>query len=70
MIEALTEGLKNLEGRMTEYSELNSFLFNHNKIFMITTNSAYAKPEYNYQPYTFKYGNYDISDYIKQYTNP
>lgn len=69
MLEELTTGLKNLEDRMTEYSEINSFLFNHNKIFMITTNGTYAKPEYNYQPFTFKYGDYDISEYLRQFTN-
>lgn len=69
MIKEFNEGLLDLEERMLEYSELNSFLFNHNKIFMITSNGAYKTPEYNYQPYTFKYGNYDISDYLKHYTD-
>ena len=50
-----------------EYSEMNSFLFSHNKIFMIASNNIYKTPEYNNQPYTFKYGDYALSDYLKQY---
>ncbi len=61
------DAVNDLEERMCEYSEMNAFLFSHNKIFMITSNSAYKTPEYNHQPYTFKYGDYDFSDYLKQY---
>lgn len=67
MLKEVMDGINDLENRMIEYSELNSFLFNHNKMFMITGEGAYKTPEYNYQPYTFKYGNYDISDYMKNY---
>lgn len=67
MLKDIKEGVTDLESRMVEYSEMNSFLFNHNKIFMITSENAYKTADYNFQPYTFKYGNYDISDYMKNY---
>lgn len=63
----IINGVNELEERMCEYSEMNSFLFSHNKIFMIASNSVYKTPEYNSQPYTFKYGDYALSDYLKQY---
>ena len=63
----IINGVNDLEERMCEYSEMNSFLFSHNKIFMISTNCVYKTPEYNNQPYTFKYGDYDLGDYLKQY---
>ena len=64
----IIEGINDLEQRMCEYSEMNSFLFAHNKIFMISTNTVYETPEYNKQPYTFKYGDYCLADYVKQYS--
>ena len=67
VLEKIVEGVINLEELMCEYSEMNSFLFSHNKIFMIASNNIYKTPEYNNQPYTFKYGDYALSDYLKQY---
>lgn len=67
MLNEILDGVNNLEELMCEYSEMNSLLFANNKIFIIASNSIYNTPEYNHQPYTFKYGEYDISDYIKQY---
>lgn len=63
----IIEGVNDLEERMCEYSEMNSFLFSHNKMFMITSSCIYKTPEYNHQPYTFKYGDYEFSDYVKNY---
>ena len=68
MLKIILNGINELEERMCEYSEMNSFLFSHNKIFMITSNRLYQTPEYAKQPYTFKYGDYSINDYIKKYT--
>ena len=70
MCEVLNEilnGVNELEEMMVEYSEINSFLFSHNKMFMIASENAYKTPEYNHQPYTFKYGSYDMSNYLKNY---
>ncbi len=67
VLEKIVEGVNNLEELMCEYSEMNPFLFSHNKIFMIASNNIYKTPEYNNQPYTFKYGDYALSDYLKQY---
>ena len=67
MLNEILDGVNNLEELMCEYSEMNSLLFANNKIFIIASNSIYNTPEYNHQPYTFKYGEYAISDYIKQY---
>lgn len=68
MFNRIVSGVNNLEDLMCEYSEMNSFLFSHNIIFMIASNCLYKTPEYNYQPYTFKYGDYDASEYLKSYT--
>ena len=67
VINKIIEGVSELEDLMCEYSEMNSFLFTHNKLFMIASNSLYNTPEYNHQPYTFKYGEYSGLDYIKTY---
>lgn len=67
VINKIIEGVNELEDLMCEYSELNSFLFAHNKIFMIASNFLYNTPEYNHQPYTFKYGEYSSKDYITKY---
>lgn len=67
MFKEVIDGVNKLEDMMVEYSEMGSFLFNHNKMFMITSKNAYNTPEYNHQPFTFRYGNYHISDYIKKY---
>lgn len=69
MFKEIIDKIDELEERMVDYAEANSFLFNHNRIYMISTNKAYETPEYNFQPYTFKYGDYSISDYLKQYRN-
>lgn len=63
----IIDGVNELEEMMFEYSEMNAYLFSHNKIFMIASNCLYKTPEYNYQPYTFKYGDYSMSDYMKSY---
>ena len=68
MIEEILNGINDLEERMCEYSEMNAYIYSHNKMFMIASNNLYKTPEYNKQPYTFKYGDYSISDYLKQYT--
>lgn len=67
MFSEIINGINELEDLMCEYSEMNSFIFSHNKIFMIASNCLYNTPEYNYQPYTFKYGDYDLGDYLKSY---
>lgn len=67
MFNKIIDGVNELEELMCEYSEMNSFLFAHNKIFMIASNSLYKTPEYNHQPYTFKYGDYNFEDYLKNY---
>lgn len=67
MLSEIIDGVIELEDLMCEYAEMNSFLFSHNKIFMIASNYLYKTPEYNYQPYTFKYGDFDVSDYLKNY---
>lgn len=67
MLNKILEGVNDLEEMMCEYSEMNSFLFSHNKMYMITSNYIYKTPEYNKQPYTFKYGDYSLGDYMKQY---
>ena len=67
MFKELINEINQIEEKMYEYSEMNSFLFSHNKIFMIASNYIYKTPEYNKQPYTFKYGDYSIKDYLRQY---
>ena len=69
MLNKIIDGVNELEELMCEYSEMNSLLFSNNKIFMIASNSPYKTPEYNYQPYTFKYGDYGFDDYLKSYAN-
>ena len=69
MLNKIISKIDNLEELLFEYAELNSYLFSHNKIFMISTNNIYKTPEYNKQPYTFKYGDFSITDYVQKYVN-
>lgn len=68
MFKEIIDKINNIEDLLCDYSEMNSFLFTHNKVFMITSKQLYKTPEYKHQPYTFKYGDYEISDYLKNYT--
>lgn len=45
---------------MIEYSEMTGFNFNSGEFKKIKC----AAGEYEKQPYTFKYGNYDMTDYM------
>lgn len=45
---------------MIEYSEMTGFNFNSGEFQKIKTDTD----EYAKQPYTFKYGNYDMTDYL------
>ncbi len=67
VLNKVIEGVNELEELMCEYSEMNAFLFSHNKILMIASSNLYKTPEYNHQPYTFKYGDFCVGDYIKNY---
>lgn len=67
MFNEIIEGVNDLEELMCEYSEMNSMFFSNNKIFMIASSCLYKTPEYNHQPYTFKYGDYAFCDYMKNY---
>lgn len=49
---------------MINYSEMTSFDFNSGNYRACTLKKS-ADEEYQRQPYTFKYGNYDVLDMIK-----
>jgi hypothetical protein len=46
---------------MIEYSEMTSFNFNSGNYFACKN----LQEEYSNQPYTFKYGNFDVVDMLK-----
>lgn len=47
-----------IDEMMVDYAEMTSFDFSSGN-FLATTE------EYSHQPYTFKYGNYDVVDMLK-----
>lgn len=53
----------NLEESMVEYAEMTSFDF-HSGSYLAVSEERLAE-EYAHQPYTFKFGNYDLLDMFK-----
>lgn len=53
-----------IDETMIEYSEMTSFDFSSNNFLNISAGKDCPK-EYLKQPYTFKYGNYDVLDMLK-----
>lgn len=51
----------NMEELMVDYAEMTSFDF-ESANFVAHVNK---KEEYSHQPFTFKYGNYDLVDMLK-----
>lgn len=47
-----------IDEMMVDYAEMTSFDFNSQKFIA-------CSEEYTHQPYTFKYGNYDVLDMLK-----
>jgi len=50
----------NVDEMMIEYSEMTGFNFGSDEFQRISQEQG----EYSKQPYTFKYGNYDMVDYM------
>lgn len=50
-----------IDEMMVDYAEMTSFDFNSDNFVALST----QKSEYSNQPYTFKYGNYDVLDMLK-----
>lgn len=53
----------NIDEEMIEYSEMTSFDFASDNY--LTVSSKRIDSKYSNQPYTFKYGNYDVLDMLK-----
>lgn len=49
---------------MVDYAEMTSFDFNSNNFLMVSDERSSIE-EYLHQPFTFKYGNYDLLDLFK-----
>lgn len=49
---------------MVEYSEMSGFDFNSGS-YLAVSEQRDVSEEYSHQPYTFKYGNYDLLDMFK-----
>lgn len=47
-----------MDEMMVDYAEMTSFDFNSGSFLAVSE-------EYSHQPYTFKYGNYDVVDMLK-----
>lgn len=47
-----------IDEMMVDYAEMTSFDFN-------SANFVACSEEYSHQPYTFKYGNFDVLDILK-----
>lgn len=54
----------NVDEAMVEFSEMTSFDFNSSN-YLACTAQKNELEEYSHQPYTFKYGNYDVLDLLK-----
>lgn len=52
-----------IDEAMIDYAEMTSFDFNSNNYLAVSAEKENL--EYSNQPYTFKYGNYDVLDILK-----
>jgi hypothetical protein len=53
-----------LEEAMVDYAEMTSFDFKSGKYLAVSDEQA-SLEEYAHQPFTFKYGNFDVVDMLK-----
>lgn len=53
-----------IDEMMIDYSEMTSFDFNSGS-YLACTKEKEGTEEYSRQPYTFKYGNFDVLDMLK-----
>ncbi|MFA7658331.1 MAG: hypothetical protein WCY19_02750 [Candidatus Gastranaerophilaceae bacterium] len=53
-----------IDEMMVDYSEMTSFDFNSGS-YLAVSGEKLGSQEYSHQPYTFKYGNYDVLDMLK-----
>lgn len=67
MFEELNWYIKNLEDKMVDYSEMTS-LVKIRDLYNWKVEDYEKTPEYNSQPYTFKYGNYDMFDVMHSFS--
>lgn len=54
----------NIDEMMVDYSEMTSFDFNSGSYWDVSARKENLE-EYSHQPFTFKYGNYDVLDLLK-----
>lgn len=53
-----------IDEMMVDYAEMTSFDFNSGSYLAVSGEKSKLE-EYLHQPYTFKYGNYDVLDMLK-----
>lgn len=53
-----------IDEMMVDYAEMTSFDFNSGN-FVAVSGEKFKNEEYSHQPYTFKYGNFDVLDMLK-----
>ena len=53
-----------IDEMMVDYAEMTSFDFKSVRYFAVSDEKENS-PEYSHQPYTFKYGTFDVLDMIK-----
>lgn len=61
------ENLQDMEDLMLDYGEMTSFNFNSMDYKQVQELQKIADSEYANQPYTFKYGNFDLVDMIHSF---
>lgn len=54
----------NLDEMMVDYAEMSGFDFKSGNYLAVSGEQEMFK-EYSHQPFTFKYGNYDVLDMLK-----
>lgn len=62
--EKMEDKFFDIDESMVEYAEMTSFDFNSGSYLAVSAEKEVSE-EYLKQPYTFKYGNYDVLDMIK-----
>lgn len=61
------EKFQDMEDLMLDYGEMTSFNFNSMDYKQVQELQRITDSEYSNQPYTFKYGNFDLVDMIHEF---
>jgi len=64
MVKEVEDKFFNMDEMMVDYAEMTSFDFKSGSYLAVSDEKS-SLEEYSHQPFTFKYGNFDVVDMLK-----